>query len=160
MFYLGIMYFRGQSVPTNFKEAAHWIQKAADRDHGKAMFELAQLYTSGQGVGKDAEKAASLFSRAADKGVIESYYDLARIHDGGFGVAKDPVAAAGYLVKSFKAKDEFAVKELTSNANAWDASTRRELQSLMKAEGVYAGPVDGSFGPGMIQAIHTLAAKN
>jgi len=160
MFYMGIMYFRGQSVPTNFKEAARWIRKAADWDHGKAMFELAQLYTSGQGVGKDAGKAAKLFFRAADKGVIESYYDLARIHDGGLGVAKDPVAAADYLVKSLKAKDSFAVTELTSNANAWSASSRRELQSQMKAEGVYSGPVNGSFGPRTISAIKKLAAEN
>ena len=160
MFYLGIMHYKGQSGPQNFTEAAHWIEKAAKLDHGKATFELAQLYTSGQGVNKDPVKAASLFFSAADKGIIESYYDLARIHDGGLGVAKDPIAAARYLVKSLKAKDSFTATELTANANAWDTSSRRELQSLMKDEGVYSGPVDGNFGPGTISAIKKLAGQD
>ena len=49
---------------------------------------------------------------------------------------------------------------MKTNSRAWNVAFRRELQRLMKQEGVYTGAIDGQFGPGTNRAIDKLASSS
>jgi hypothetical protein len=59
----------------------------------------------------------------------------------------------------FKAGYDFSIKQMTENASDYTKQFRREFQRLMNEPGVYEGRIDGSFGPGMRQAIEALPAS-
>ena len=84
---------------------------------------------------------------------------LAIAYDEGKGVSKDRRVAAAWVYKALRRGDDFAVKQMTTNANTWSWEFRRELQRLMKESGVYSGAIDGQFGPGTKRAIEALAKK-
>ena len=43
-FNLGQMYYNGEGVPKDYKQAAQWYQKAAEQNHTQAQFLLGFLY--------------------------------------------------------------------------------------------------------------------
>jgi peptidoglycan hydrolase-like protein with peptidoglycan-binding domain len=63
------------------------------------------------------------------------------------------------MFRSLRGGDDYAVKEMTTNATAWSRPFRRELQRLMKEAGVYDGAIDGNFDPATKRAIETLVAQ-
>jgi hypothetical protein len=77
-------------------------------------------------------------------------------HRQAYGLAKDPRQAAEWV---FKAGYDFSIKQMTENASDYTKQSRREFQRLMNEPGVYDGRIDGSFGPGMRQAIEALPAS-
>lgn len=54
---LGRLYARGDGVKKDFKEAAYWFEKAANRNHRDAADKLSHMYEVGDGVRRDAERA-------------------------------------------------------------------------------------------------------
>lgn len=58
-FALGMMYYNGQGVPQDYKEAVSWYTKAAEQGHAKAQFSLGAMYTDGRGVPQDSKVAAT-----------------------------------------------------------------------------------------------------
>jgi len=50
---LGMMYFNGNQVKKDRKEAAKWLRKSAEQGNGKAQAHLALMYLRGEGVTKD-----------------------------------------------------------------------------------------------------------
>jgi hypothetical protein len=52
--------------------------------------------------------------------------------------------------------DAAAHRVMRSNAKAWSAEFRRELQRLMQEEGVYSGAVDGNTGAAFREALDKL----
>ena len=62
------MYYQGQGVQRNYREAAKWYQKAADQNYALAQFNLALMYYEGQGVEKSIEMSYVWNSIAAKNG--------------------------------------------------------------------------------------------
>ena len=54
---IGKMYLAGLGCVQDYKTAADWLERAADKQHKYAQYSLAGLYARGQGVEKDPEHA-------------------------------------------------------------------------------------------------------
>ncbi len=156
---LGGMYEDGEGVAKNLAEALHYYINGAENGDVESMFDLAVMYADGKGTTKSPAQAFEWFMMAANKGSIDAMYELGAIYDQGKGVEKNAQEAAAWILNALSKGDEDTVKEMVSNANAWSRSFRRELQNLMKAEGAYSGPIDGSFGAGTKRAIRAFANK-
>jgi TPR repeat protein len=59
-YHLGFMYQRGLGVPKDYKEAAKWYRKAADRGDTGAQASLLDFYREGKGVKQDYKEAVKL----------------------------------------------------------------------------------------------------
>ncbi len=92
-FELGRAYELGLGVPTLEKEAAIWMERAAELDVIDALIRMGQFRLLGKGIERDAEEAFRLFTRAADLGSIRGVYQRGLCYLGGLGVMKDPVHA-------------------------------------------------------------------
>jgi TPR repeat protein len=115
-----MMYFMGDGIEEDEREATYWWTKAAERGHAPSQFNLGNNYYRGRGVEKDYVQAAHWFRRAAQHahdGILINicdYYDstevktgiiaainaafinLGRCYGKGHGVEKDYVEAYAY----------------------------------------------------------------
>jgi TPR repeat protein len=154
---LGLMYEQGRGVFNDDGEAVRLYRQAADLNNSWAMYSLARMHTNGRGVAKDETEAFRWYRKAADLGDSDSMYQLGRAYNDGLGTEKNPSAAADWIFKALQAHNSFTVKEMTTNADAWDKEFRRELQKRMQQAGDYNGKIDGSFGAGTKRAIEAFA---
>lgn len=72
--YVGEIFEKGLGVPADFKAAAVWYQRAADKGFSRAAINLGVLYEQGLGVPKDPKQALSWYRRAA--GLKELSFDI------------------------------------------------------------------------------------
>jgi hypothetical protein len=75
------------------------------------------------------------------------------------GREKDEAQAARWVFSAIEKGDDLAVREMNTNASAWGADFRKELQRRLQTAGLYAGPSDGRFGPTVADAVTALAAR-
>ena len=73
---LGFMYYTGEGVETNYKEAVKWIQKAADVGVLMALCLLGDAYYNGCGVEQDTKKSLQLYLEASKTGISTAYSGL------------------------------------------------------------------------------------
>lgn len=157
---VGLAYLNGNGVQKDASVAARFLRIAAGKGDADAMFNLGVLYQKGEGVTQDAAQAAWQYTGAVEKGHTGAMLNLAQLTDKGAGVKRDPTEAAKLMLKALMGGHEIASREMTTNASAWSAEFRRELQRLLKAEGAYQGALDGKFGSGTTAAVEALAGKN
>lgn len=79
-------------------------------------------------------------------------FNLGALMEDGRGTRKDDVTAARWIFKAIKGGNEFARTQMMRNVGTYSLAFRRELQRLMRQEGVYDGPIAGAFGPATKQA--------
>ena len=65
---LGLMYYEGQGVVQDGKEAVKWYRLAAEQGNAKAQSNLGKMYARGQGVIQDNVYAHMWFNIAASNG--------------------------------------------------------------------------------------------
>ena len=65
---LGLMYYKGEGVIQDDKEAARWFQKAAKQGHVNAQYNLGMMYDDGKGVLRNYLRAHMWFNLAASNG--------------------------------------------------------------------------------------------
>ena len=136
-----------------------WYQKAADSGLARAQNNLAYMYLNGRGVGKNYSKAYGLYEKSANQNFANAMYMIGYMHELGKGVSRNGKRAAPWVMKALKARHQFSVKEMTTNANGWSLSFRKELQRLMANEGYYNGAIDGKFGSGTFEAVRRVAGQ-
>ncbi len=156
---LGYMLEMGRGTKKNFNEAFRWYKKAADTGLARAQNNLAYMYLNGRGVKKNYNTAYSLYKKSADQNFANAMYMIGYMHELGRGVKRNGRAAAPWVMKALKARHQFSVKEMTSNANGWSLGFRKELQRLMSQEGYYTGAIDGKFGNGTYDAVRAVAGQ-
>lgn len=66
--FLGAMYYLGEKVPHDYKEAVKWFHLAAEQGNSDAQYNLATAYQTGEGVFQDKQEAYIWFSLAALSG--------------------------------------------------------------------------------------------
>lgn len=159
MRYVGDLYKEGKGVPKNENTAADWYDRAIELGDTRAMNSLARLLLSSKSVPRDYVRARELFERAARGGVDVAWNNLGYMHMKGYGGSKDPAYAATLVAKALKAGNSFTVRQMSTNSKAWSESFRRELQRILRDEGVYSGPIDGSFGSSTVSAIKRYVGK-
>ena len=80
----------------DYKNAAELWQKAADRQHWKAMINLANAYAHGEGVDYDTEKAVLIIEQAMKLGIPAAYDAMGTYHMEGLGVKQDASRAYAF----------------------------------------------------------------
>lgn len=86
---LGQMYFLGQGVATNPKEAAKWFKSAANKGNAGAQYHLGLLFDTGRGVKASAAEAAKWFRMAAEQNDPQAQFTLGYLYQDGHGVGKN-----------------------------------------------------------------------
>jgi TPR repeat protein len=86
---LGTLYFNGQGVEKNYKEAARWNRLAAEQGLAPAQNALASLYAHGLGVDQDYAEAARLYRLAAEQGFGPAEVSLGALYANGQGLARN-----------------------------------------------------------------------
>ncbi len=86
-----------QGEQLSFREAAEWLQMAAEQGHAPAQFVLGVLYEKGRGVIQDFTHAVRWFTRASRQGHALAMAQLGRMHKTGRGADKDLVEAYVWL---------------------------------------------------------------
>lgn len=61
---LGLLYYRGETGPVDYKQAAKWFSQAAKANHGGATYYIGLLYFNGHGLNYDQFRATEYFKRA------------------------------------------------------------------------------------------------
>ncbi|MCY4593145.1 MAG: tetratricopeptide repeat protein [Alphaproteobacteria bacterium] len=105
---LGGMYQRGESVPRDHAEAAHWYRRSAEQGHANAQFNLGITYVTGEGMPQDHAEAARWFRRSAEQGDAIAQNNLGAMYYEGQGVPQDFAEAARWLRHSAEQGDAIA----------------------------------------------------
>jgi septal ring-binding cell division protein DamX len=109
---VAMLYWQGQGVAVDFRQAHDWLLKAADMGHAAAQARLGFLYTDGKAVARDHQQAFEWFSKAAKRGNVDGLYNLGIFYLNGWGVAQDTALAAQYLAAAAALGDEAAKQAL------------------------------------------------
>jgi len=157
MLSLSRMYSAGEGVFTDKVEAVRWLQNAAEKGSPDAMTSLGFACQVGEGVDKDFSQAAEWYRKAADNGNATAKNNLGILYNDGTGVSRDGKEAARLLLEAYRGGDTYAKRNLEEQSTVLTLATRRELQRLLKQEGVYDGAIDGRFGSGTKRALKALA---
>lgn len=64
----GLLYYKGITVPKDFRQAGDWFNKAAAKGHAAAQYNLGFLFYEGKGVQKDDQVAYHWIDQAARLG--------------------------------------------------------------------------------------------
>ncbi|MDX1915298.1 MAG: hypothetical protein SFU55_06915 [Methylophilus sp.] len=100
----------GDDRQAKLLEGVKWLQKAADQDDHRSLYELSDFYFRGVGVAKNEEYGLRLLTKAADKG-----YVLAQKKLGTYQLQKKPQQMAlkdGKLVKNTPENQEMLSKAI------------------------------------------------
>ena len=94
---LAVKYRVGDGVRMDRREAAIWLERAAEHGHAPAQFEWGMASLKGDGVLQDFAAALKWLSRAAESGNAEARYNLGLLYRNGTGVAPDDFKAYIWL---------------------------------------------------------------
>jgi uncharacterized protein len=98
---LGIMYLKGRGVKQDYKEAAKWFLKSADKGNVEAQRNLGLMYsTTEMGVNLDYKESAKWLRKAADQGDALAQYFLGLMYYQGQVGKQDYKEAAMWYRKS------------------------------------------------------------
>lgn len=92
-FALGAMYYEGEGVAQDHKEALKWFLKAANRGFAKAQASLGAMYERGTGVTQNLTEAVKWYRKAADQGHAGAQCNLGVMYATGEGITQDVVQA-------------------------------------------------------------------
>ena len=125
---LGVMYYNGEGVPQDYREATYWYRKAARKGDPGAQYMLgisstgrqaarwlrraaaqklppaeavlANRYEEGLGVRQSYAKAVALYRDAASRGWNDANFNLGVLYQQGLGVRRDDDLALTYFEKA------------------------------------------------------------
>ena len=100
-FMLGVMYYNGDGVKQDFKEAFKWFKKSALQNNKYAECNLGAMYALGQGVKIDATNAIKWLNKSGEDGYTPAYYNLGKIY-----LAKD-IKKSIYYFKKIESPESF-----------------------------------------------------
>ena len=85
---LGLMYFHGEGVLEDMREAAKWFREAAKQGVAPAQYTLGHMYAYGKGVPEDGWEATKWFRLAAEQGHVTAQFLLGFAYRvGGYGAS-------------------------------------------------------------------------
>ena len=106
----GMLFYKGIGVDKDFKKAAMWFRRAADKGHAAAQYNLGIMTYLGQGVEQDYARAAEWFKKAGDQDHAAAQYNLGFLYYEGKGVPKDSLQAYMWIDRAAGLGDEKAAK--------------------------------------------------
>ena len=109
---LGVMYYEGEGVVQDFKEAFKWLSKAATRGSIGSQYYLGNCFARGQGVSQNFEEAVRWYRKAAERGGAKAQCALGAMYKKGHGVAQDYKEALEWFLKAAEQFNDEACYEL------------------------------------------------
>lgn len=95
------MYYRGDGLTKDTREAARWISKAAEIGGASAMYEVASYYAKGiQDVPQDFNEAQKWMHKAAELGDNHAMWRLAELYEHGLGLKQNQEQAIYWYRKA------------------------------------------------------------
>ncbi|GMR20910.1 MAG: hypothetical protein BMS9Abin36_1508 [Gammaproteobacteria bacterium] len=107
-YHLGTLYFNGEGVKQDLKQALAWYQKAASQGHSKAQYNMGVIFAKGIGVEVDFNEAVIWWRKAALSGNTDAQFNLGLMYSNGFGANRDLVTAARWWQKAANQGDPAA----------------------------------------------------
>ena len=95
------MYYYGEGLPQDYKQAVYWYKKSADQGDAFAQYNLALNFYNGEGVPQDYKQAVYWYKKSANQGYAKAQYNLGIMYYNGEGVAQNYKNA--YVWKSLAA---------------------------------------------------------
>jgi TPR repeat protein len=145
----------GITTRQNRTDACRWFDKTAHHSdtHGASMVMLGLCWERGYGRKRSRRRAFKAWQQSADEGNLAGMSNLARAYDDGIGTRRSSRNAALWLRKSLAGGNGSLAEALISSPDSWRRNTRRELQELLRKEGLYSGSTNGHFNSAFDQAI-------
>ena len=109
---LALIYYRGDGIEEDKKEAFEWFEKAARQGDSDAQFYLAFSYMNGEGIEENKGEAFRWYKKSAERGNISAQNNLACCYDNGDGVEKDKEKAFKWFKKAAEQGDAVAQNNL------------------------------------------------
>jgi TPR repeat protein len=163
---LALLYENGRGVAKDDQEAVKLLRQASDGGLSEATSWLAEKYELGRGIPKDEleanklnVKAAEQVRRSAELGNAVATFNLGILYRIGKGVKRSDTEAAYWVVRSLKLGDKYLVSELMRNPNVLSLVDRKWLQEVLRDEGAYKGPINGTFTTDVRTAMESLASR-
>ncbi len=163
---LALLYETGRGVVRDDQEAVRLLEAASEKGLSEATSWLADKYEQGRGIAKNAEEAARLNTRASDQvrraaeqGNAVATFNLGILYRIGKGVKQSDTEAAYWVVRSLKLGDKYLVAELMRNPDVLSVADRKWVQEVLRNEGTYTGPINGTFTPEVRTAMEDLAKR-
>jgi TPR repeat protein len=135
------MYFNGEGVPQDYKEALKWHRKAADQGNANAQYNIAVAYAKGQGVPQDHAEAVKWVRKSAEQGNAGAQHVLGQAYANGDGVRPDHSEAYVWFSLAAANGDEPAsalrnteAKRLSPQALAHAQARAREISKAIQAK--------------------------
>ncbi len=91
--FLGMLYYSGDGVTQDYKEAARWHRLAAEQGSSTSQSSLGLMYANGEGVTQDYKEAARWYRLSAEQGWATAQANLGVLYSNGTGVIQDNVYA-------------------------------------------------------------------
>lgn len=112
-FTIGWMYFNGEGLPQDCREAVNWYTKAAEQGYAPAQCNLGSNYENGEGVPQNDKIAFEWYSKAAEQGLAVAQRNLGTCYAYGKGVQQDYKEAARWWANAAEEGDEIAQYNLS-----------------------------------------------
>lgn len=128
---VGECYAEGKGTARDYKQAAEWYRKAAERGDANGQVHLAALYRDGKGVVRDMTQAATLYRQAAEQGDTTAQGTLGLLYSMGQGVPHSDVEAYYWLDLAAAAAGQ---KQEAYAANRQTIGTRITADELADVE--------------------------
>ena len=93
----GVMYYKGEGVPQDYKEAAKRFSKSAEQGEDMGQYYFGIIYANGEGVPQDYKEAVKWFSKSAEQGDDKAQYNLGMFYYLGQGVIEDYINAYAWI---------------------------------------------------------------
>ncbi len=77
---LGTMYYDGDGVTQDYKQAAYWFTKGAKQGDARFQLILGMMYYDGQGVPQNYKQAAYWLTKCAEQGDARIQFFLGRMY--------------------------------------------------------------------------------
>lgn len=163
---LALLHEAGRGVPKDDREAVRLLNQASEQGLSEATSWLAEKYELGRGVAKDEAEAKRLNTRAAEQvryaanqGDAVATFNLGILYRTGRGVERSDTEATYWVLRSLRLGDAYLVSELMRNPDLLTSADRKWLQELLRNEGTYSGPINGTFSPEVRTAMEALASR-
>jgi len=111
-FAIGLMYYKGEGVKRDMREAASFFHKAADQGHAGAQNNLGLMHAQESGVSRDYREAVRWYRMAAEQGYDKAQFNLGLLYARGDGVERNRREAIRWLALSARQGNSQAMKQL------------------------------------------------
>ena len=148
---LGVKYFNGEDIDTNYKKAFQWFNIAAQSSDskfkGRALNNIGSCYESGKGTRKDGDKAVEHYRKSAEEGCAMGQYNLAICYlNGTCGISKNEDIAFKYMKE---ASDQGYLGAIYASALMYYNGQGTKID-VEKSNELFALAADNGYGPAQL----------